>query len=166
MNNKIIEEFQKQLNYELESELVYLVLAGEMATISKEASYFFIIQAHEERQHCMKFFKYLMDNGIAPKFKSGELPSFEKLSIQNAFKEGLNHEQFITDRISFLVELATEQDDIEAQEFLKWFVEEQVEEMETFEGILARFEAENMQNVLTELGKRQIKYQPGVEVIS
>jgi len=52
----------------------------------------------------------------------------------------LEHEEYISDRINNLVSLAREHDDYATEVFLNWFVDEQVEEEDTVNEILDKFE--------------------------
>lgn len=131
--NELLKEFNRQYYYEIESEYIYLTLSGYFAKHYKGFSNFFIVQAHEERLHAMKFFLYLTNKEVRPELKSIKLDNIdENLSVLDALEIGLDHEKFISNRINFLMELAKKENDKEAINFLKWYVAEQQEEEELF----------------------------------
>ena len=85
-------------------------------------------QAEEEKLHMLKFIKYINERGgkaIIPAFKK---PVAEFKSVENVFTEVLKHEEFITDSINEIVGLTLEEKDFNTNNFLQWFVFEQVEE--------------------------------------
>ncbi len=52
--------------------------------------------------------------------------------------KSLEHEQFVTNLIHKLVDLAAEEKDHATSVFLQWFVKEQVEEEATFRDVVAK----------------------------
>ena len=85
-------------------------------------------QADEERGHMMKFIKYINERGgkaIIPAFKK---PETEYTGVEDMFKQVLKHEEFITASINEIVELTLAEKDYNTNNFLQWFVTEQVEE--------------------------------------
>jgi ferritin len=161
MSETIITELQAQVNYELESEFIYLAISTYYSYNFSGMCNFFIIQAHEERVHAMKFYKFLAKNKINPVLKDINLPKKEILNPIEGFQMGLEHEKFITDRINLLSNLAKNENNSELIAFLDWFIEEQEEEEESFEKILERFEnSEDKMIIDEELGKRVLEYNP------
>ncbi len=69
-----------------------------------------------------------------------EGPQNEFASPLDAFKYGLEHEKFVTDRINKLMDMAKEEGNHAAQIMLQWFVTEQVEEESSFSLILRKLE--------------------------
>lgn len=70
-----------------------------------------------------------------------ELTPIEKVdtsweSVLHAFEETLKHEKVVTQLINDLVTIAKEEKDYASDNFLQWFVNEQVEEEETAQGII------------------------------
>ena len=58
-----------------------------------------------------------------------------------AFKDTLVHEKKVTSLITALYELAIEEKDYPAQNMLKWFIDEQVEEEESAQEIIDQLDA-------------------------
>lgn len=85
-------------------------------------------QAEEEKIHMLKFFKYINERdgkAVMPAFKK---PVAEFKSVEDMFGEVLKHEEFVTASINEIVALTLEEKDFNTNNFLQWFVMEQVEE--------------------------------------
>jgi ferritin len=88
----------------------------------------FYVQHQEETIHAMKFYNYILDQGADVNLLSIDKPEANFKSTLEIFKKTLEHEQFITESIYGLVDLALEEKDHATNAFLQWFVNEQVEE--------------------------------------
>ena len=158
--SKLLQEIHNQVFYEFESELIYLGISGQYAPNYAGIANFFIIQAHEERIHAMKFYKFLAQNGAKITLKNFEIPTIEYSDLITGFEEGLEHEKFITGRIHLLMDLAKDENNTSAIEMLNWFVDEQEEEEETFTNVLHRIDTGESYDVLDkEFAKRDVKYE-------
>jgi ferritin len=91
----------------------------------------FFDQSEEEREHAMKFLHYLLEvDGEVAIPTIPEVPhQFE--SVKDAFKMALSWEKDVTGKIDQLMDLAVAEKDYASQDFLRWFVTEQVEEEAT-----------------------------------
>ena len=89
---------------------------------------FFFKQSEEERKHQLKFFHYLTDmesQAISPSIGDCQ-HDFENL--RDVFETALDIEISVTDAIHDIVRDCRKHNDIATEEFLKWFVQEQIEE--------------------------------------
>ena len=66
---------------------------------------------------------------------------WEVKDAREAFKDTLVHEKKVTSLITALYELAIEEKDYPAQNMLKWFIDEQVEEEESAQEIIDQLDA-------------------------
>ncbi|MCG8412001.1 MAG: ferritin [Bacteroidales bacterium] len=85
-------------------------------------------QAEEERTHMMKFINFINERGghaIIPAF---DVPPSSFPGIKELFNEVLAHEQYITGSINDIVALTIEEKDFATNNWVQWFVTEQVEE--------------------------------------
>src|SRR5262249_46879642 len=89
----------------------------------------FFDQAEEERQHAMKFVKYVLDTGGELHIPQTPAPVPGFTSSEAAVKAALDWEREVTAQITKLMDLAAKQNDYLAQSFLQWFVDEQLEEI-------------------------------------
>ena len=118
-----------QINEEFASSYIYLSMAAyfESENLSGMATWM-KLQAEEEIEHAMKFFNYVFERGGDVKLTAIKEPKDKWESPLNAFEEAYAHEQFITKKIHALADVADELDDLATESFLKWFIDEQVEE--------------------------------------
>jgi ferritin len=138
MKKEIEKEFNLQIKYELESAYLYLAMgAWAKAENLDGLSQWMQAQAIEEMSHAMRFHNHLLDRDALVKLLDLKIAKTQWKSAVEALQDTLKHEQFITGRIHFLVDLANKHKDSPARTFLEWFVNEQVEEEATASKILA-----------------------------
>jgi len=129
LGKKMLKEMNLQINKELYSAYLYLSMAAwfEDANLKGFANWM-KVQFQEEQFHALKFFAYVMERGSQVKLEAIEAPETKWENPAAAFKQVLEHEQYVTSRIHGLVKLAREENDYASEAFLQWFVTEQVEE--------------------------------------
>jgi ferritin len=129
LNAKIQEAFNQQINAEVFSEYLYLSMAAHFESESlKGMAHWMRIQTGEEHTHAMKFHDYILARGGKVKLMQIDAPRTSWKSPLEAFEEAYKHELKITGLINNLANLAIEEKDHAAHQFLQWFVNEQVEE--------------------------------------
>jgi len=128
-----------QFNRELYSGYLYLAMAAyfEDQDLPGFANWM-RIQAQEELSHAMKFYDYLVRRGGRAVMADIEAPQNEWESATTVFEHVYEHEQMVTGLINKLVDLALELSDHATNNFLQWFVAEQVEEEESASGVLQK----------------------------
>ena len=139
LSEKIEKALNKQLNAEVYSGYLYLSMAAyfEDTDLPGFANWM-RVQAEEELEHGMKFYDYIIRRGAKVTLEAIEKPQTEWESPLAAFEHVLSHEQMVTGLINDLVNLAIDEKDHATNNFLQWFVEEQVEEEENAMEILAK----------------------------
>ena len=137
INKKLEDQINHQINRELYSEYLYLSMAAylEDKGLAGMAN-FMVVQAQEEHFHAMKFFNYLNERGGRVVLGAIEQPPVEFNSPQAVFEESLAHEKIVTALINKLMDLAIEVNDHASRSFLNWYVDEQVEEEDSFQKII------------------------------
>jgi ferritin len=122
LNEQISNEFAAHQQY------VAAAVYYDAETLPRLAAFFYR-QALEEREHAMMMIQYLLDVG-----EQVRIPDIN--AQQTSFDDGaapvrmaLKQEQRVSDEIFALFELARELKDYRAEQFLQWFVKEQVEEV-------------------------------------
>lgn len=97
----------------------------------------FYRQALEERNHAMMIVQYLMDNDVKP-----QIPAVDE--VRNDFGEtrelvalALEQEREVTQEIMTLAKTARDEGDYLGEQFLQWFLKEQVEEVSQMSTLLA-----------------------------
>lgn len=129
LKEAIVDIINKQIKMEAHSSAGYLAMAAwcDVRGYDNSAAYFFR-QSEEERKHQLKFFHYLTDmecNAISPSVGES-IHEFPKLRA--VFEKALEMEIAVTDSIHDMVRLCRKEGDIATEEFLRWFVQEQIEE--------------------------------------
>ena len=138
-------KMQKALNTHLNEEFYssYLYLSMAAYFEAKNLKWFanwMRIQAAEEQMHGMKFFNFILQKGGKVTLAEIGVPKIEWKSISEVFTDTLKHEQKITGLINKLVEVAMLEKDFATNNFLQWFVTEQVEEEANVEEIIHKIE--------------------------
>jgi len=138
---ELIQAFNDQIREELNSSYIYLALSADLDGQNLTgAAAWFRKQADEERGHAMKLYDFVNDLGGQVVLQALPQPPSGIKTLKEAFTKALAHEKHITASIHNLVRLARKLDDIAAESFLKWFVDEQVEEEKTAAEVLAKIE--------------------------
>ena len=97
---------------------------------------FFYRQAEEEREHAMKFVHFLLETGAKPIIPGLPDMKNEFESASDAVQFALDQEIKVTNQINNIVSIANQENDYASQQFLQWFVEEQVEEVDSMSTLL------------------------------
>lgn len=129
LKEEIVDIINKQIKMEAHSSAAYLAMAGwcDVRGYDNSAAYFFK-QSEEERKHQLKFFHYLADmesNAISPSVGDSQ---HEFANLRAVFEKALEMEIAVTDSIHDMVRTCRKVGDIATEEFLRWFVQEQIEE--------------------------------------
>ena len=133
MNQKLVDAINAQLNYEIESAHIYLAMAGYVGTLGLDGfENWLMVQYEEELAHAKKFMAYLNERGGRISIKGFEDPENDFKSILDVFEISLKHEYTVSARINDLMSLAHEVKDWAAISFFQWYVDEQVEEEDSF----------------------------------
>ncbi len=141
MSPEIQQAFNEQLREELTSAYIYLSMAAYLEHEGYEGMASWMKhQAHEEKEHAMRFYTFLHECGAKVRLKAIPEPPVDWNSPQEVFAQALEHERYITQCIHNLVELAEKEKDYAAREFLQWFVREQVEEESTLGTIVQKMQ--------------------------
>ncbi|MDD4033247.1 MAG: ferritin [Bacteroidales bacterium] len=137
MNAKIQDAINAQINAELWSAYLYLSMSADFAAKGYPGfANWMMVQFKEEQDHAMKFLNYIIQrNGVV------ELKPIDKVqkswkSALDAYKDTLAHENVVTGLINNLFKIATEENDFATQSFLKWYIDEQVEEEENAQNLI------------------------------
>ncbi len=129
LSRKMQEAINAQINAELYSAYLYLSMATWAATENLPGfANWMRVQFEEEQFHAFKFFDYVYERGGNVVLKAIDAPPTDFGSPLALFEETLAHEQKVTGLIHGLYALAVEETDYAAQSFLKWYIDEQVEE--------------------------------------
>ena len=139
LNEKIQKALNEQLNLELSSSYEYLAMSAffESLNFSGFASWM-RVQSNEENGHANKIYDYILMAGGKVELAQINKPSLQYKTPKDAFEATYKHEQKVTSSIHNLVGLAIDLKDYATNNFLQWFVNEQVEEEANASRILER----------------------------
>jgi ferritin len=98
---------------------------------------FFYEQADEEREHAMKMVNYLLDRDAQVQIGPVEGPHQTFADHVEPITLALEQERAVTVHISELAAIARETNDYLSEQFMQWFLEEQVEEEASMTDLLA-----------------------------
>ena len=119
----------KQISAEANSSHLYLAMASWAESRGYEGvSNFFYSQSDEERQHMLKLVKYVNERGGHAHIPEINEPSKMFDCLTHVFQDFLDHEVKVSSLINDLVHICLENRDYTTQNFLQWYVAEQIEE--------------------------------------
>jgi ferritin len=135
---RFVAELNAQIGREFAAAHQYTAVGAyyEQSTFPRLAEFFYE-QAKEEREHAMKMVRYLLDTSSPVEFGSIEGPRMSFADHVEPIKLALENERKVTVQIGKLFEVARETNDYASEQFLHWFVEEQVEEESSMQDLLA-----------------------------
>lgn len=129
MNGEVVKLFNEQIQAEFYSAYMYLQMSIDMESKNfKGMAKWLYLQYEEERQHALKLAKFMQERGEKPQLMAVEAPPAEYGTPLELFKKVLAHEKYVTARINTMYEAALAAKDYPAQNCLRWFIDEQVEE--------------------------------------
>ena len=139
ISDKMTQALNEQVNREMYSAFLYMAMSAHCNQEGlKGFANWFMVQYHEEMLHAMKFYEYIQRQGAQVKLATIKEPPATFESPLDMFTKTLAHEQYITQSINDLMELAIAEKDHASQIFLEWYVTEQVEEEENDNDMIAQ----------------------------
>ncbi len=129
LKEKMLNAINEQINAEQYSALLYLSMSSYCSEkgLPGFANWMYI-QYQEELTHANKFFNYVIERGEKVELKAIDQMPVDFDGILDVVEKTLEHEQYVTSLINGLMDVAVAESDYATQSFLKWFVDEQVEE--------------------------------------
>ena len=134
--------FVAQLNAQIGNELAahnqYLACAiyYDALTMPRMAAFFYA-QALEERGHAMMMVQYLVDTDSEVVIPAVDAPTSAFADLVAPVELALAQERTVTDQVNGLLRIAREESDFASEQFMQWFIKEQVEEVATMSDLLA-----------------------------
>jgi bacterioferritin B len=121
---------QEQIYNEFTNAQQYIAMAVyfDSAELRQLAKHFYA-QALEERNHAMMLVQYLLDRDVRV-----EIPGVDEVrnhfdTPRDALALALEQERAVTEQVSRLAAVARDEGDHLGEQFMQWFLKEQVEEM-------------------------------------
>ena len=166
LSEKMQAELNKQINAELFSAYLYYAMSAYFESIDLAgAATWMRCQTQEELFHASKIFAYVNERDGRVVLEAIQGPDKEWASPLAAFQAAYKHEQKVSALINSLVTLARKEKDHMTDNFLQWFVTEQVEEESSVNAVVRKLklvgtEGGGMFMIDNELGQRVFVYPP------
>jgi ferritin len=134
---RFVTELNAQIGREFAASQQYVAAAVyyDADTLPRLASFFYE-QAKEERIHAMMMVRYLIDVGAQPIIPAVTAPKTEFANFVQPIELALNQEREVGAQISELVGVARDEKDYLSEQFVQWFLKEQIEEVALMQSLL------------------------------
>jgi ferritin len=137
MTSKFQELLQQQIRNEFTASQQYIALGvwfddQDLPQLAKH----FYGQALEERNHAMMIVQYLLDNDIKVTIPGVDDVRNDFVEAVELIELALKQEREVTDEIIRLAKTARDEDDYKGEQFMQWFLKEQVEEVSQMSTLL------------------------------
>ena len=135
---RFVERLNEQIGYEFAASQQYIANAVyyDAQTLPRLAAFFYA-QAVEERNHAMMMVQYLLDADADVAIPGIAQPETEFDDVVAPVVLSLEQERRVSDQVAALVGVAREEGDYLSEQFVQWFLKEQVEEVATMSSLLA-----------------------------
>ena len=132
-----VAQLQEQIGHEFAASQQYVAVAAYYDGLElPRLAAFFYAQALEERNHAMMMVQYLLDADAPMDIPGLPQPvnSFDDVVAPVAI--ALEQERRVSEQIAALTGTAREAGDFQSEQFMQWFLKEQIEEVATMGDIL------------------------------
>ncbi len=135
---RFVERLNEQIAYEFAASQQYIANAVyyDAQTLPRLAAFFYA-QAIEERNHAMMMVQYLLDADTEVSIPGVGEPESRFADVVAPVALALDQERRVSDQIAALMGVAREEGDFLSEQFVQWFLKEQVEEVATMSSLLA-----------------------------
>lgn len=139
LSENLLKALNEQINFEFYSSYTYLAMAGYCENIDLGGfANFFRVQAKEELDHAMKLYDYVYQKNGSVILEQIDKPEESFDGIIDVFEKGYKHEQLVTKKIYALMDIAYEEREHSTISLLNWFIDEQVEEENSFNSLVKK----------------------------
>jgi ferritin len=127
----------EQIAYEFGASQQYIAIAVyyDDETLPRLAAHFYR-QSLEERNHAMMMVQYLLDAGEPVTIPGVAAPTVRFADVVEPVTLALAQEKRVTEQIGALATLARDKGDYAGEQFMQWFIKEQVEEVSSMTSLL------------------------------
>jgi ferritin len=127
----------EQIAYEFGASQQYIAVAVyyDDETLPRLAAHFYR-QSLEERNHAMMMVQYLLDAGEQISIPGVAAPTVRFADVVEPVVLALAQEKRVTEQIGGLATLARDKGDYAGEQFMQWFIKEQVEEVASMTSLL------------------------------
>ncbi len=132
-----VRALSEQVGNEFAASQQYIAIAVHYdAETLPQLATFFYRQAVEERNHAMMIIQYLLDADHDVEMPGVERPRFDFADTVAPVSLALEQEKRVSEQIANLARLAREEGNYQGEQFMQWFIKEQVEEVSSMSALL------------------------------
>jgi len=159
---RFVERLNEQIAHEFAASQQYIANAVhyDAETLPRLAAFFYA-QALEERNHAMMMVQYLLDADADVTIPGVAAPETSFSDVVAPIALALEQERRVSEQIATLVAIAREEGDFQSEQFMQWFLKEQVEEVASMSDLLRV--AERLRDRPMDLEDWLAREQPGEE---
>jgi ferritin len=135
---RFVERLNEQIANEFAASQQYIAAAVyyDSQTLPRLAAFFYE-QAVEERNHAMMMVRYLLDADVHVAIPGVAAPETEFGDVVAPVALALEQERRVSEQIAALMGVARDEGDYLSEQFVQWFLKEQIEEVATMSSLLA-----------------------------
>jgi ferritin len=132
-----VELLNAQIGHEFAASQQYLAIASyyDDETLPRLAAFFYA-QALEERNHALMMVQYLLDAGAQAPIPGVDAPQNGFGDVVEPVALALDQEKRVTEQINTLAATARQEGDYSSEQFMQWFIKEQIEEVASMNDLL------------------------------
>ncbi|MFP5362456.1 MAG: ferritin [Thermoleophilia bacterium] len=132
-----VERLNEQIGHEFAAMQQYLAIAVyyDDETLPRLAAFFYA-QALEERNHALMMVQYLLDAGAQAPIPGVAAPQNTFGDVVEPISLALEQERRVSDQINLLAATARQEGDYSSEQFMQWFIKEQIEEVASMNDLL------------------------------
>jgi ferritin len=132
-----VAKLNEQIGHEYAAHQQYVAIAAHYdAETLPQLARFFYRQALEERDHAMMMIQYLIDADERAIVPGVAAPQVDFGDVVSPVALALAQEKRVSDQINGLAGLARQEGDYSSEQFMQWFIKEQIEEVATMSDLL------------------------------
>src|SRR5215208_2159548 len=132
-----VAKLDEQIAHEFAAHQQYVAIAVyfDAETLPRLAAFFYA-QALEERNHALMMTQFLIDQDLDAITPGVAAPQVAFDDVVSPVALALEQEKRVSDQINALAAFAREQGDYTSEQFMQWFIKEQIEEVATMSDLL------------------------------
>ena len=161
--DRFVQALQEQIGHEFGASQQYVAVAVhyDALTLPRLAAFFYA-QALEERSHAMMMVRYLLDAGAPAPIPAVAAPVNDFPDVVTPVRIALEQERRVSEQIGALTRIARDANDFPSEQFMQWFLKEQIEEVATMSDLLHVLE--RCRENLMQAEEYLVREHPGGEV--
>jgi ferritin len=132
-----VDRLNEQVGHEFAASQQYLAIAVyyDDETLPRLAAFFYA-QSLEERNHALMMIQYLLDAGVEAPIPGVQAPQTGFGDVVEPVALALAQERRVSEQINGLAGIARKESDYTSEQFMQWFIKEQVEEVSSMSDLL------------------------------